>query len=72
MQARINAINCEFITRPWIGTSEFADTMLANSKYLEETKDLLDSESLAKFIKKLNRYKDSLEIINSKSDTAGI
>lgn len=72
MQARINAINCEFITRPWIGASEFADTMLANSKYLEETKDLLDSESLAKFIKKLNRYKDSLEIINSKSDTAGI
>ena len=72
MQARINAINCEFITWPWIGASEFADTMLANSKYLEETKDLLDSESLAKFIKKLNRYKDSLEIINSKSDTAGI
>ena len=52
--------------------SEFADTMLANSKFLDESKDLLDSESLTKFVKKLNRYKDSLEIINSKSDTAGI
>ena len=72
MKARINPINCEFITRSWIGVSEFADTMLANSKFLDESKDLLDSESLAKFVKKLNRYKDSLELINSKSNTAGI
>ena len=70
LAARINSINCEFITRPRIGVSEFADTMLANSKYLDENKDLLDSQALEKFLKKLNKYKDSLEIINSKSETA--
>ena len=70
LAARINSINCEFITRPRIGVSEFADTMLANSKYLDENKDLLDSQGLEKFLKKLNKYKDSLEIINSKSETA--
>ena len=71
MKVRTGAINCEFITQPWIGVSEFADTMVANGKFLEESKDLLDSESLTKFLKKLNHYKESLEVINSKSDTAG-
>ena len=71
MKVRIGAISCEFITQPWIGVSEFADTMVTNGKFLEESKDLLDSESLTKFLKKLNRYKESPEVINSKSDTAG-
>ena len=72
MKARIiGAINCEFITQPWIGVSEFADTMLSNAKFLEESKHLLDSEILAKFLKKLDWYKDSFEIINSESETAG-
>ena len=71
LASRICNINCEFITRPWIAVSEFADTMLGNSKYLHENKDFLDSESLEKFLKKLDKYKNSLEIINSKSETAG-
>ena len=71
MKARvIGAITCEFITQPWIGVSEFADTMLSNAKFLEESKHLLDSEILAKFLK-LDWYKDSFEIINSESKTAG-
>lgn len=45
--------------------------MLANSKYLHENKDLLDSEDVEKFLKKLDKYKDSLEIIKSKSETGG-
>ena len=72
MKARIiGAINCEFITQPWIGVSEFADTMLSNAKFLEESKHLLDSEILAKFLKKVDWYKDSFETINSESETAG-
>ena len=70
MQARIEAINCEFIIRPWIGVSKFAETMLANEKFLEESKDLLDSQNLTKFLKKLNRYEESPEVFSSKSDTA--
>ena len=69
--ARIGSINCELITRPWIVVSKFADAMLANSKYLHENKDLLVSQGLEKFLKKLDKYKDSLEIINSKSETGG-
>ena len=45
--------------------------MLGNSKYLKQNKDLLDSQSLEKFLKKLDKYKTLLEIINSKSETAG-
>ena len=71
MQARIEAINCEFIIQPWIGVSRFAETMLANGKFLEESKDLLDSENLTKFLKKLNRYEELLEVFSSKSDAAG-
>ena len=71
LAARLGNINCKFITRPWIAVSGFAKTMLANSKYLHENKDLLDSEGVEKFLKKLDKYKDSLEIINSKSETGG-
>ena len=68
---RLGAINCQLITRPSVGVSEFADTVFANSKYSEENNDLLDSERLEKFLKKIDRYRLSLEVINSKSETGG-
>ena len=34
------------VNRPQIAISEFAETLLANFKYLEENKEILDQESL--------------------------
>ena len=33
--ARLSQTNCEFLKRPNIAISEFADTLLANTEYLE-------------------------------------
>ena len=69
--ARLSQMNCEFLTRPNIAISEFADTLLANTQYLEENILVLDGRSMAKFFHKMENYKDALRVLNSKNDTEG-
>ena len=39
---RLNSWNCKFFQHPQIGISEFAETILANVKYLEDNMKILE------------------------------
>ena len=53
MAWRINTINCEYVVRPQVAISEFADTVLANAQYLEENMEVLRKDSLQAFLAKI-------------------
>ena len=57
MAWRINTINCEYVVRPQVAISEFADTVLANAQYLEENMEVLGKDSLQAFLAKIKKVK---------------
>ena len=71
MAWRINTINCEYVVRPQVAISEFADTVLANAQYLEENMEVLEKDSLQAFPAKVKKFKEPLEVLNTRSDSAG-
>ena len=63
---RLNNWNCEFFNRPQIAISEFAETLLANFKYLQDNKEILDQKSFSAFIKKGQKIEEYLKILDTK------
>ena len=51
--------------------SEFADTILANEEYLEENMGVLEKDSLQAFLTRIKKFKELLEVLNTKSEKAG-
>ena len=51
--------------------SEFADTILANEEYLEENMEVLEKDSLQAFLTRIKKFKELLEVLNTKSEKAG-
>ena len=68
---RINTINCEYVVRPQVAIWEFADAVLENTQYLEENIEVLEKESLQAFLDKIKKFKEPLEVLNSRSNRAG-
>ena len=57
------------MVRQQVAISEFAVSVLRNVEYLEENLEVLKKESLQAFLK-IKKFKESLEALNTKSDTA--
>ena len=64
-------INCKYVVRPQVAISKFTDTILASAEYLEENMEVLDKDSLQAFLTKIKKFKEPLEVLNTKSDRAG-
>ena len=58
------------MVRQQVAISEFAVSVLRNVEYLEENLEILEKESLQAFLNKIKKFKESLEALNTKSDTA--
>ena len=58
------------MVRQQVAISEFAVSVLRNVEYLEENLEVLEKESLQAFLNKIKKFKESLEALNTKSDTA--
>ena len=70
LSRRLNNINCEFFTRPQIAISEFAETVSANLKYLEQNLEVLEPKSIEIFLKKAKKIDRHLAILDSKQTGA--
>ena len=66
LKRRLNSINCEFYLRPQIAISEFAETVSANLKYMEENCEILDPESIKAFVKKSKKIEKYLAVLDTK------
>ena len=66
LKQRLNNINCEFYLRPQIAISEFAETVYANLKYMENNYEILDPESIKGFLKKTKKIEKYLAVLDSK------
>ena len=58
------------MVRQQVAISEFTVSVLRNVEYLEENLEVLEKESLQAFLNKIKKFKESLEALNTKSDTA--
>ena len=63
---RLNNFNCEFFIRPQIAISEFAETLSANLKYIEENVEILEPKSIQVFLKKAKKIDKHIAILDSK------
>ena len=68
MQANLSEINCEFIARPWIAVSKFANTVPSNMNYLQESAEISDKTSMNRFFQKLQIYEQSMRVLNTKAE----
>ena len=57
---RLNSWNCKFFQHPQIGISEFAETILANVKYLEDNMKILEQKSLTAFVSRTKEIEHCL------------
>ena len=66
LSQRLNNFNCEFFIRPQIAISEFAETLSANLKYIEENIKILEPKSILVFLKKAKKKDKHIAILDSK------
>ena len=66
LKRRLSNINCEFYLRPQIAMSEFAETVSANLKYMENNYEILDPESIKAILKKTKKIEKYLAVLESK------
>ena len=62
----LNNFNCEFFTRPQIAISEFAETISANLKYIEQNLEILEPKSIEVFLKKAKKIEPYIAILDAK------
>ena len=55
---KISTINCEYVVRPQVASSEFAETVIRNSDHLEENLKILEKAFLEAFLKKIKNCKN--------------
>ena len=66
LSQRLNNFNCEFFILPQIAISEFAETLSANLKYIEENVEILEPKSIQVFLKKAKKKDKHIAILDSK------
>ena len=71
LAARLKRFNCEFLVRPAIALSEFADTVLKNVEYITSNLDEFDITQIKRFIDKIELLYPQLEILNRKTEVDG-
>ena len=59
LSRRLNNFNCEFYIGSQIAISEFAETISANLKYMEENIEILEPRSITAFLKKAKKNRES-------------
>ena len=68
---RLKRFNCEFLVRPLVGLSEFADTVLKNADYISTNLHDFDISQIQRFLNKLEPLYPHLEILNRKNELDG-
>ena len=68
---RINTVNWEYVVRPQITNSEFAETVLENADYLKGNLEVLEKDTTQAFLNKIKKSREPLEVLNTKSNRAG-
>ena len=68
---RLKRFNCEFLVRPSIGLSEFADTILTNSNYIATNLENFDAMQIQRFLDKIAPLYPHLEVLNRKNELDG-
>ena len=71
LAARLKRFNCEFLVRPTIALSEFADTVLKNAEYISSNLDDFDIIQIKRFMDKIEPLYPHLEILNRKTEVDG-
>ena len=66
LSQRLNNFNCQIFIRPQIAISEFAETLSANLKYIEENVEILEPKSIQVFLKKAKKKDKHIAILDSK------
>ena len=56
--------------RPYVGLSQFNETVIENSKYVRENLDIFDVEAIKRFLNKADDILESLQVINQKDKSA--
>ena len=64
LSQRLNNFNCEFFIRPQIAISEFAETLSANLKYIEENVEILEPNLYKCSSKKPKRKRSILQYLS--------
>ena len=64
-------MNCEFLVRPLVGLSEFADTVLKNADYISANVNDFDISQIQRFLNKLEPLYPHLQILNRKDEVDG-
>lgn len=68
---RLKRFNSEFLVRPSIGFSEFADTILANTNYITTNLGDFDVMQIKRFIDKIKPLYPHLEVLTRKTELDG-
>ena len=68
LTARLKRLNCEFLVRPTVVLSDFADTILQNINYITTNLENFDITQIRRFIDKIGPPYPYLEIINRKTE----
>ena len=56
--------------RPYVGLSQFNETVIENSKYVRENLGTFDVEAIKRFLNKADDILESLQVINQKDKSA--
>ena len=56
--------------RPYVGLSQFNETVIENSKYVRENLGIFDVEAIKRFLNKADDILESLQVINQKDKSA--
>ena len=71
LAVRLKRFNREFLVRPSVGLSEFADRVLKNADYISTNLHDFDISQIQRFLNKIQPLYPHLEILNRKNELDG-
>ena len=71
LAVRLKRFNREFLVRPSVGLSEFADRVLKNADYISTHLHDFDISQIQRFLNKIQPLYPHLEILNRKNELDG-
>ena len=71
LAVRLKRFNREFLVRPSVGLSEFADRVLKNVDYISTNLHDFDISQIQRFLNKIQPLYPHLEILNRKNELDG-